>query len=270
MTIFYFTATGNSLDVAKHIGSSSRAGGDGAKLLSIPQLMREGRFAFEDDAVGLVCPVYYLGNPKIVTAFLEKARWQSDYSFAVLTYGGNQIATTYNLQKFMEKREQHFDYMNSIRAVTNYLPKYDLSEAVSALSAKNVEKQIRDIQADIENRQTNTPAASFGQRTIWHVASLAAKKFMNNNMAQKYYFTDEKCTKCGICAKVCPADNIAVGDKVSFGCECEVCLACANLCPQNALHIRGEKSAARYRNPAVALKDILAANGSDHVKEVAQ
>jgi ferredoxin len=260
MTIFYFTATGNSLDVARKIGS------EGTKLLSIPQLMREGSFSFEDDVIGLVFPVYYLGTPKMVTAFLEKTRWKSEYSFAVLTYGGNQIATTYHLQKLVEKHGQHFDYMNAISTVTNYLPKYDLSDAVSALSAKNAEEQIRDVQADIKTRQTNTPVASFGQRTIWRVAQLASKKFMNNNMAQKYYFTDEKCTKCGICVKVCPAGNITVDGKVIFGSKCEVCLACANLCPQNALHIRGEKSAARYRNPAVALKDIIAANRRDNVQ----
>ncbi|MDR2588945.1 MAG: hypothetical protein LBC67_05905, partial [Spirochaetales bacterium] len=49
MTIFYFTATGNSLYAAKTLGG---------KLYSIPQLLKEGQFEFADDSIGFVFPVY--------------------------------------------------------------------------------------------------------------------------------------------------------------------------------------------------------------------
>ncbi|MBR4613873.1 MAG: hypothetical protein IKO40_14300 [Kiritimatiellae bacterium] len=49
MTTCYFTATGNFLYVARRISGT---------LLSISQLMREGEFEIEDDAVGIVCPCY--------------------------------------------------------------------------------------------------------------------------------------------------------------------------------------------------------------------
>jgi ferredoxin len=254
MTIFYFTSTGNSLAAAKKIG------GENCGLLSIPQLMREKRFNFSDDIIGLVCPVYYFGIPKIVKKFLEKARWQSKYSFAALTCGGNAWATLYNLQKLAKKHGQHFDYMNSISTAGNYLPRFDMADTISALSAKTVGKQIRAVMMDINNQKINTPAASAGQRVIWHIAQLVAKKTMSKNMAKKYYFANESCTKCGICARVCPAGNISVSDKVTFGEKCEVCLACLHLCPQNALHLRGEKSAARFRNPDISLAEIIAAN----------
>ena len=48
MTICYFTASGNSLYVARRIGGN---------LLSIPKLMRQDKIEIEDDAVGIVCPV---------------------------------------------------------------------------------------------------------------------------------------------------------------------------------------------------------------------
>jgi len=44
MTICYFTATGNSLYVARRIGG---------RLLSISQLMRQEMIRIEDEAVGL-------------------------------------------------------------------------------------------------------------------------------------------------------------------------------------------------------------------------
>ena len=54
MTICYFTATGNCLYVARRIGG---------ELLSIPQLMRQDEIVIEDDAVGIVCPVYAVELP---------------------------------------------------------------------------------------------------------------------------------------------------------------------------------------------------------------
>lgn len=48
MKILYFTATGNSLYVARQIGG---------ELLSIPQLIREESCEVRDTAVGIVCPV---------------------------------------------------------------------------------------------------------------------------------------------------------------------------------------------------------------------
>jgi flavodoxin len=51
MTIFYFTATGNSLSVAKSIADET----DG-NLISIPQVIDSENFHYKDDAIGLVFP----------------------------------------------------------------------------------------------------------------------------------------------------------------------------------------------------------------------
>jgi MinD superfamily P-loop ATPase len=55
------------------------------------------------------------------------------------------------------------------------------------------------------------------------------------------YMVNDRCVKCGVCAKVCPAKNIAVTDKVRFSDHCEACLACVHLCAQNAIHLKNER-----------------------------
>ena len=88
MKICYFTATGNSLYVARRIG------GEDAELLSIPQLMKEDRIEVSDEAVGIVFPVYVGGLPKMVRRFLGRADIRADYLFAVCTFGsGMGLAT---------------------------------------------------------------------------------------------------------------------------------------------------------------------------------
>jgi ferredoxin len=250
MTIFYFTATGNCLDVAKHIGGN---------LLSIPQLIRENRFQFKDDIVGLIFPVYFSGLPKMVKRFLEKARWEADYSFTVATYGGNSWATLTKLQKLVEKHNQHFDYMKLVETVDNYIPGFEMADELAKLPKKNIEGQIQVIINDIQNRQTNHVTASIGQHIFWYILQALSVKLMNKNTAQKF-IVNEHCTKCGICANVCPAGNITITGKLTFNSFCEACLGCVQLCPQNALHMKSERSSVRYRNANVSLKEIIDAN----------
>ena len=57
MLIFYFTATGNSLAVAKRIGGN---------LISIPQVIDSQNLKYKDDAIGIVFPIYSLEPAKIV------------------------------------------------------------------------------------------------------------------------------------------------------------------------------------------------------------
>ena len=69
MTICYFTASGNCLYVARRIGGT---------LLSIPQLMRQVKIEIEDDAVGIVCPVYAVELPFMIVDFMKKARFRNE------------------------------------------------------------------------------------------------------------------------------------------------------------------------------------------------
>ena len=67
MTTIYFTATGNSLYVAKTLGG---------ERLSIPQLLRENRYHIKADKIGIITPVYGFDLPKIVRRFLELATFE--------------------------------------------------------------------------------------------------------------------------------------------------------------------------------------------------
>lgn len=76
MTVCYFTASGNCLYVARKIGGT---------LLSIPQLMKQDNIKIEDEALGIVCPVYAVEMPMMVKEFLEKARITTPYFFFIYT-----------------------------------------------------------------------------------------------------------------------------------------------------------------------------------------
>ena len=70
---------------------------------------------------------------------------------------------------------------------------------------------------------------------------------------------DGQCNACGLCADVCPVENIEMKNgKPKWRHHCEQCLACINLCPQAAIQSsRRTPHRKRYRNPHVDIKDLM-------------
>jgi ferredoxin len=266
MTIFYFTGTGNSLEVAKKIGGeleriNSKSVASVAEkpvlieysLISIPQTIDAENLHFKDDAIGIIFPIYWWNTPIMVRKFMERATLEADYLFAIGTYG--------NLPGAAMRNFEHFDYTNQILMLDNYIPVFDMTSQERKLKKKRVEEQIFKVADDIANKKRAHATAHLGKRIM---TAFFKNIFKPENGAQKY-IVDDKCNKCGVCAKVCPAKNISVDEKIAFESKCEGCLACLHFCPQNALHHKKEKSVARWRNPNISLNEIIAANNRTEV-----
>ena len=251
MTVCYFTATGNCLYVAKRIGG---------KLLSIPQLMKQESIEIEDDAVGIVAPVYAVEMPMMVKEFIEKAKIKTDYLFFIYTYGMGYAQAFFHVKQVCKQTGLNLSYINAIQMVDNYLPGFEMQNQIDTLPQKNVEGQLEKVLADIAGGKTvqlNQTAAGKAQMAMYK--RMLAQRILKKDTAQGYIVNDN-CIRCSICAKVCPADNITVTDKVRFANRCEVCYACLQNCTQNAIHLKEEKSAVRFRNEHISLQEIIEAN----------
>lgn len=251
MTVCYFTASGNCLYVAKRIGGT---------LLSIPQLMKQDSIEITDDAVGIVAPVYAVEMPMMVKEFLIKAKIKTDYFFFVYTYGSGYAEAFAHVELVCREKGLKLSYINAIQMVDNYLPGFEMQNQIDTLPNKNVEGQIEKLLSEIADRsETPVKIGAVNKAQMAMYQKMLAKRILRKDTAREYIVNDN-CTRCGICAKVCPADNITVTDKVHFANKCEVCYACLHNCPQNAIHMKNERSAVRFRNEHITLKDIILAN----------
>ena len=87
-----------------------------------------------------------------------------------------------------------------------------------------------------------------------------AERWLRKDTALSYTVNGD-CVRCGICAKVCPANNIKVTEeRVKFSDHCEVCYACLHNCPQHAIHMPLEAGTTQFRNEHVTLNDIIESN----------
>lgn len=252
MILLYFTATGNSLSVAKKIGG---------ELLSIPQMIKEGRYKFEDDVIGVIAPTYGFNTPNIVSEFLNKAEFKADYKFAISTYGNMGGGVSKRMRTLGEVSNINFDYTNELLMVDNFLPLFEMDKQIEDIPKKKIDENLKIIIEDINNRK-RLPIVkeNLKDKAIYKVVKFA-EKFQGEvgDTAKKFKF-DENCSLCGTCMRVCPVNNIKVTDKVEFGSNCESCFSCVHNCIHNAIHIKNEKSAKRFRNEDVKLREIIASN----------
>ncbi len=252
MMICYFTASGNCLYVARRIGGN---------LLSIPQLMRQDAIEIEDDAVGVVCPCYNCEMPMMVREFMRKAHIQAEYFFFIYTYGAGFGEAYAHAKLAAEEEGLTLSYVNAIQMVDNFIPYFDMQEQIDTLPKKNVEGQLEAVCADIDARKTTDVEITDATRAQMAMyRKRLADVWLKKDTALSYTVNDS-CIRCGICAKVCPANNITVTpDGVRFSDHCEVCYACLHNCPKHAIHMPLEAGTTQFRNEHVTLNDIVEAN----------
>ncbi len=250
MTILYFTATGNSLAVARKIGG---------ELLSIPQLVREEKYEIEDDVVGVICPTYCADAPRMVQEYLDKAKLKADYTFFISTYGYMAGAATDHGEKYLKKAAGHADYVAKIIMADTALTRFESQKQIDTLPEKKVDEQIEAVCADIQARRHNVPDVTLFDRAVdWLYHTAGASQIAPDKA--KAHIVNDQCVLCGTCAKICPSNNIVVTDHVEFLDHCEGCLGCVHNCPKNAIHLKNEKSNVRFRNAEIKLTDLIKAN----------
>jgi ferredoxin len=249
--IFYFSGTGNSLQIAKDIADIV---GD-CKVTNLAKTDFSEEFA--EERIGFVFPVYFWGLPLIVGRFLEKIKIKKDaYLFAVADYGiwpGKAIEMADDILR----RNGHF--LSSgflIHMPDNYIISYGArSEKQQKKCFEQEKKKVQKI-SDAVSAKKNLPFEKsrfvIDRMLTKPVYQSVSKKFATLDLK---FDANQNCTGCGLCERICPADNIKLIDhKPSWNHHCESCLACIQYCPAEAINYDNKtQSRKRYRNPYAKL-----------------
>ena len=247
MKIYYFTGTGNSWWAAKTIGAYFSA-----EIYSMMEFKNDESVAADDDILGIVCPIYMSDIPWIVKEFLLKlSSGSKPYVFAVLTSnhgesGKGFASTDHALRSNGMDLSLAFDLQMPGNCIES-TAEQDRERLASAPA------KVDSFCKAIENREKNfTPdPKNTGER-------LMRKSPLYSVMTR--FQIKKSCTGCGICAKMCPTENISIsGGKAVHGKNCAACYACVHWCPEHAtiVNVPTFKSLRQYHHPKISLDTML-------------
>lgn len=250
MKIFYFTATGNSLYVAKRIKEKI----NDCELVCIPKISEQGEMVLDDDVIGFVYPIHYAGVPITMYDFLSKLKIKREsYVFAVGVSGGGSSNTSfYQINKLIGR---NIDNCLSIKYTSNYLK----------LGTNPSEKNLKDAIAKYDDKiEEFIEVIGKRQKKSCKFVSILGKyeyRFFKDTLKNKdkKFNSNDNCNGCGICTKICPAENISIIDnKPKWNGKCIDCMACINICPKKAINIGNSTvNKNRYRNPYISLSELI-------------
>ena len=213
--------------------------------------IRENCFAFEGESIGIISPTYYWGLPSIVKEFLEKANFQTKYLYFVATYGTTPGAIGAMANKTIRGRT--IDAYYSVRMADIWTPIFDIStpEKVAKFT-RTTEKTIDGIIRAVRERHTNR---HMSPRTPLLITELIAQPLYDNKARRtSNLHVEDNCIGCGLCAKKCPVQAIAMQGKRPVWAKekCAMCLGCLHRCPKFAIQYGSRtKKHGQYTNPNV-------------------
>ncbi len=259
--LFYYTGTGSSLAVSKRINS----GLEECSRHSMSSYNPENFITEKCERVGFIIPNYYSTIPRPVRLFIEKMDLSKvKYCFGISNAGGSLGKVLVHLAELVESRGARLNYSACLNHGSNYIVAsyYDRFNLRGEKLQQNLEKNnkkiaaiVKDIIDGKEVRPEKNSFEYFMTRLIYN-----SKLTDNRRNFSDLFSVTSDCSGCSICVKVCPAQNITMGEdnRPVWGNNCDDCCGCLHACPSKSIMFNGEVlDKKRYCHPETSVKEII-------------
>jgi len=250
--LIVFSGTGNTLFLAKMLQQSI---GD----IDIIQLKKNTNTPIFTNyqSIGFLTPLYYYKVPLIVKRFIENSELPKDkYYFTLVSRGVNpEGAAIKQIQTILKKKCIKLQFGKYITMPMNDITFYKPAKHNIESKLDNITKTLDEVIYYIKNKKEyiETEPLAF-------IAPLInGFLFRNSQYHDKYFNLDSlKCTKCDLCASICPMKNIILNPEPTWNHNCEMCLRCYHYCPQYAISYKKvNANLHRYNNPRILISELV-------------
>ncbi|MDO5417555.1 MAG: EFR1 family ferrodoxin [Lachnospiraceae bacterium] len=236
--IFYFSGTGNSKGIAEIIAQNLND-----EAIDIIGKDPESYHFTDTDYLGFVFPVYAYAAPDVMIEFVDKMNPGDAFTFGICTFSNVAGCALQHFSQFLPLKCGYGVKMPDTFPVLDHILETEESAIQKLEAAKpRVDEVIDRLKKKEEVFDVlmgeNPRMRSFKMSVLFN----AGKRKTNS------YWTEETCTGCGLCAKLCPANAIEIQNNrpVWIKEDCYLCMACLNRCPVTAIQY-GPYSKGRFR-----------------------
>ncbi len=243
--IFYFSGTGNTWWAADRIKKQLDANNINADTVSIDKVdsKKANWWIKTADLVFFGWPVYGSDMPEPMKAFIDNLlpveKGKHIHTFCT------QMAFSGDGAWFYHK---HFENKGLIiDSARHFIMPSNISVWRRGLGAPRDKDKISKIMARCEKRiESYISNLLIGKYRVMGKRSyplgmlqrapyrLVYKRFRNVVGVNK-----DRCTNCGICASLCPSENIVISGFPDFKGKCSLCFRCYSFCPESAITYKG-------------------------------
>jgi ferredoxin len=185
-------------------------------------------------------PIAALRNEKTIT-------------FAVVLCGRARGYALRQLDGLLKRRGVGLSAGYYLETASNYLPYNALKPEEIERLQEACGKALGEIIEKLGNRERRlAPENLLIHHAAYPVLMRRSKGFYN------HFSTDENCSSCGACQKICPVDNIELQEgRPVWGSDCQFCLACIHYCPREAIQWKNvTQKKGRYHYKGISAGEI--------------
>lgn len=249
--IIYFSGTGNSLAIARKVAEAL-----GEQLMSMYDAVNAN--LLNERHIGLVFPTYNLDAPIAVTRLVKQIVFPKDaYTFIVITCGAQTNNAVWSVRRLLKQQGVRLDYCHKIRVPDSSALAFGRNPNDQSWKFTKFASRLDTIIAELQAEKHRLHYSGFDPLG-WLLSFPNLQHIIAKYTTPKV--NPDRCVGCGICAKVCPQENITLTvGKAVIAENCTLCLSCVHFCPHQAVTVNGKTitKEQQYHHPQVKLKDMI-------------
>jgi ferredoxin/flavodoxin len=241
IAVIFFSATGNTRQIADQIASRLKELGSEAKLIDItsPEKRQANSDLSKYDGMVLGAPIHSMRAPRLVRDWIATLQGDGMKCATYFTYGGFQVHPTH-----FDTRQRLEDRGFKVVASAEFLGKhtFNLGGWQAMLGRPDNED------ASLARQYADALYARFSGQDDAVVQDLDKGPYTEDQLNQFEDFrfklvtqlptrNGEECQQCLLCEEECPAGAMDAETGQADPGKCIVCLRCMDNCPDEALAI---------------------------------
>jgi NAD-dependent dihydropyrimidine dehydrogenase PreA subunit/flavodoxin len=233
--LYFFSGTGNTLWVSKIFAEEMRKYGTETKILPLP--CPPPGIIDDDTILAVAFPVYAQTAPPFVCDWLRSLPETKKETPVIMlsTFAGSSGLVKGPFHHLLSKKGYTPLAVREFIMPPNYFHKY--GEDRNSQIRERAKLAIADFAREVSGGKTKWTS----RPAFLNILQLVAQKIFRHGgsgwFGKGFRADKAKCTKCGLCMKLCPVDNINLaGDGYpGWGGRCQQCLRCITYCPTSAI-----------------------------------
>lgn len=243
LCIHYFSGTGNSERAAMLIAEAVTTKGKSVTIRNITATATPPTEHFDLNL--FIYPTYSWAAPVMVKRYLRSFHGHAGDKAAVLQifggaekYDGNAGQGVRETSRILRRRGFEVVLSEGLAYPSNWVqfsnpPEKKSCDAVRSRSDKKLIIFTRKLLKGEQSFYSESVVSLILTTVSAFLFGIAGRKLLG-----KMFVADDSCTRCGLCAKKCPAHTISMHGthgKPSWGGNCENCNRCMNICPSKSI-----------------------------------